>query len=129
MDSGPLAGKRILLSGNDRGLSLTLRDALLAAGAEINGANLSFSQSGEISQKFVDGAIVTLDFGDPGAFDLADRLQRAGVAVVLATDYHPFVIPRRFADLPLCPTAAADTDYVALLIKLLAVPSVLATAA
>jgi DNA-binding NtrC family response regulator len=96
-----LKGARILIVEDEYYLAEDLADALKRAGAEVVGPVGSLSQAeAPVGAGGLDGALIDMNLRGEPAFDLAERLQDAGVPFVIVSGYSREALPPSLAEVP-----------------------------
>lgn len=92
---------RILVVEDEPLVAADLADALLARGAELIGPVGTLADAMRaVATHWIDWAVLDVNLGGEMSFELADRLERAGIPYVLATAYRADQLPERFRAKP-----------------------------
>jgi CheY-like chemotaxis protein len=97
MDSGELAGMRILVAEDEFFIALVVEETLHDLGVTVLGPYPDLAQATEAAtrEKF-DGAVLDINLGGEMVYPLAERLQRNGIPFVFTTGYAAADLPERF---------------------------------
>jgi len=99
--TGSLTGRRILVVEDEYMIAQDMRHAFERAGGEVVGPVASVEHAlGLLEKAAVDLAVLDVNLGGSPVWPLVDRLQDAGVQMVLATGYDRTSLPDRYADVP-----------------------------
>lgn len=102
--TGALAGRRVLVVGDDFFLAADVVRGLEADGAEVIGPVGDIDEALDLidDAPHLDGAVLDLDVGGEMAFPVADAPIERGVPFVFATGYDRAVIPPRYGAVARC---------------------------
>ncbi len=104
MTETPLSGLRVFVAEDEYLLALDLCDILASAGAEVIGPARSRQEAdAHLSlQPVMDVALLDLNLGGESSVELALRLRREGVPVILTTGYDANDVPAPLQGIPVC---------------------------
>jgi DNA-binding response OmpR family regulator len=92
---------RILVVEDEMLVAADLAEALAARGAEVIGPVPTLAEAMRaVATHWIDWAVLDVNLAGEMSFELADRLERAGIPYVLATAYCADQLPERFRGKP-----------------------------
>ena len=92
---------RILVVEDEVLVAADLAEALKARGAEVIGPVGTLAEAMRaLANHWIDWAVLDVNLGGEMSFELADRLESAGIPYVLATAYRADQLPERFRGKP-----------------------------
>lgn len=92
---------RILVVEDEPLVAADIAEALAERGAEVIGPVGTLAEAMRaVASNWIDWAVLDVDLGGEMSFELADRLERAGIPYVLATAYRAEQLPERYRAKP-----------------------------
>lgn len=96
-----LHGLRILIVEDEPLVAADIAEAMKARGAEVIGPVASLAEAiRAVASHWIDRAVLDVNLAGEMSFEIADRLERAGIPYVLATAYRADQLPERFRGKP-----------------------------
>jgi CheY-like chemotaxis protein len=97
MDSGELAGMRILVAEDEFFVALVVEETLHDLGCTVLGPFPDLAQAIEaVTREPVDAAVLDINLGGEMVYPLAEHLHRRGIPFVFTTGYASADLPERF---------------------------------
>ena len=96
----PLSAKRLLIVEDEFLLAMELADAVEEMGAEIAALTGRLSEAMEAADALIDGALIDVQLGNEKSFPLVEKLNAAGIPLILMTGYDVNVLPEAMRQHP-----------------------------
>lgn len=108
--------RKVMVVEDDDFTVNVIRDVLRDSSANIVGVVSTLAAATLVLlTQHLDAVVLDLNVKGELAFEFADELVRRNIPMVFVTGYNPFIIPERFADVPLSPKPISAKQLIEML--------------